>query len=210
MNTIDLQEFTENFMEISNRLTNAEIRMLYLLITEPDVIKLSQQEFADKIGTHRRTINIGLKKLLEHKYISDIDEIELFMWAFRLGSCDFLYEGFFRFIAHKKSLPERIKCDRKFIIQTIEKGYPDMKFYFLYDREPLSKDVQSQIIKIINGTSGKHPKPKMNEITVNINELVRLKGIPLALTKEMVLQAIQEDYPRCLIIEIPIKQKNVL
>lgn len=73
MNTIDLQEFTNNFMEISNRLTNAEIRMLYLLITEPDVIKLSQQEFAKKIGTHRRTINIGYKNLFKQGYIGDKD-----------------------------------------------------------------------------------------------------------------------------------------
>jgi hypothetical protein len=72
MKTIDLKEFTDNFMETSYNLTPCEIRMLYLLITEPNVIKLSRQKFADKIGTHRRTIYLGLLKLLKHEYISDV------------------------------------------------------------------------------------------------------------------------------------------
>lgn len=71
MKTIDIKEFTDNFMVISSNLTHAEIRMLYLLITEPDVIKLSQQKLADKIETHRRTINIGLKKLVKYTYLRD-------------------------------------------------------------------------------------------------------------------------------------------
>lgn len=70
MKTIDLEEFTSNFMDISKNLTSSEVRMLYLLILQPDVINISQQAFARKIGTHRRTINIGYKKLLKHGYIS--------------------------------------------------------------------------------------------------------------------------------------------
>jgi hypothetical protein len=73
MKTITLNEFTSNFMEISENLTSSEVRMLYLLITKPDVIKISQQTFASEIGTNRRTINIGYKKLLKHGYISMID-----------------------------------------------------------------------------------------------------------------------------------------
>lgn len=73
MKTISLKEFTDNFMQISNNLTNAEMRLLYLFITEPDVIKLSQQQFADKIGTHRRTIWLGIKKLQKLNYISGIN-----------------------------------------------------------------------------------------------------------------------------------------
>jgi len=57
-------------MEISKNLTSSEMRMLYLLITKPDVIKISQQAFANEIGTHRRTINIGYKKLLKNGYIN--------------------------------------------------------------------------------------------------------------------------------------------
>lgn len=70
MKTINLLEFTSNFMEISKNLTPAEVRMLYLLITKPDVINISQQSFANEIGAHRRTINIGYKKLLKNGYIS--------------------------------------------------------------------------------------------------------------------------------------------
>jgi hypothetical protein len=57
-------------MEISENLTSSEMRMLYLLITRPDVINISQQAFANEIGAHRRTINIGYKKLLKNGYIN--------------------------------------------------------------------------------------------------------------------------------------------
>ena len=74
MKTINLNEFTSSFMEISKNLTSSEMRMLYLLITKPDVIKISQQMFANEIGAHRRTINIGYKKLMKNGYI-DIQDI---------------------------------------------------------------------------------------------------------------------------------------
>ena len=73
MKTISLKEFTNKFMAISDNLTRAEIRLLYLLITEPSVIKISHKSIADRIKTDRRTIWIGLKNLNEHKYISDIN-----------------------------------------------------------------------------------------------------------------------------------------
>jgi len=63
MKTITLKGFTDDFMEISKRLTHSELRMLYLLITEPQVVKLTQSEFAERISTDRRTINLGYKKL---------------------------------------------------------------------------------------------------------------------------------------------------
>lgn len=63
MRTITLKDFTDDFMEISKKLTHSELRMLYLLITEPQVVKLTQSEFAERISTDRRTINLGYKKL---------------------------------------------------------------------------------------------------------------------------------------------------
>jgi hypothetical protein len=77
MKTTSKDEFMLFFIEISQKLTLAELRMLYLLITEPEVIELSQQEFADRIKTHRRTINIGLKKLKKYNFIYDITIDEL-------------------------------------------------------------------------------------------------------------------------------------
>lgn len=74
MKTINLNEFTSDFLEISKNLTLTEMRMLYLLITRPDVIKISQESFAKEIGAHRRTINIGYKKLMKNGYI-DIQDI---------------------------------------------------------------------------------------------------------------------------------------
>ena len=73
MKTIDLKEFTENFIKISSTLTIAEIQMLYLFITEPSMINLSQQNIADRIGSDRRTVNIGVKKLKQKGYVSDMN-----------------------------------------------------------------------------------------------------------------------------------------
>jgi hypothetical protein len=70
--TTSIGDFIRYYLQISNKLTSTEMQMLYLLITEPEVIELSQQEFAKKLNTHRRTINIGLKNLKKHKYITDI------------------------------------------------------------------------------------------------------------------------------------------
>lgn len=69
MRTITLKDFTDDFMEISKKLTHSELRMLYLLITEPQVVKLTQSEFAERISTDRRTINLGYKKLRENNFI---------------------------------------------------------------------------------------------------------------------------------------------
>jgi hypothetical protein len=71
MKTISEDYFIQYFMEISQKLTLAELRMLYMLIKEPDVVKLSQEGFGNKIKAHRRTINLGLKKLKEYQYVED-------------------------------------------------------------------------------------------------------------------------------------------
>ena len=63
MKTIELNRFVSDFMEISNNLTHAELKMLYVLINDPDVINLSQVKFAEMLGVDRRTIIFGYKKL---------------------------------------------------------------------------------------------------------------------------------------------------
>ena len=73
MRTISLKEFTNDFMDISKDLTYTEIRMLYLLITKPEVRDLTQQDFANKLKTDRRTIYLGLKKLRGKKYLAGIN-----------------------------------------------------------------------------------------------------------------------------------------
>jgi hypothetical protein len=72
MKTISLNKFIDNYMEISKNLTHAETRLLYLLIKDPDVIKISRKILADIIGTNRRTIWLGIEKLQKFHYISDI------------------------------------------------------------------------------------------------------------------------------------------
>lgn len=71
MKTITENEFLEEFMKISQDLTYSEARMLYLIITEPYIIDIPQELFAKRIHAHRRTINIGLKKLRKLNYISE-------------------------------------------------------------------------------------------------------------------------------------------
>ena len=77
MKTIDLATFTSRFMEISKNLTLSEVRLLYLLITEPDVIKISQKELANITGTNRRTIWLGLEKLRQLDYITNDDSRDI-------------------------------------------------------------------------------------------------------------------------------------
>ncbi len=76
MKTIELNRFISEFMEISNNLTHAELKMLYVLINDPDVINLSQVKFAEMLGVDRRTIIFGYKKLREHGYLCDNDITE--------------------------------------------------------------------------------------------------------------------------------------
>ncbi|MCF8223500.1 MAG: HTH domain-containing protein [Bacteroidales bacterium] len=71
MRTITAEEFFKHFMKISQELTYAEIQLLYLIITKPEVIELPQQSLAEKLSVHRRTINIGIKKLRELNYIRE-------------------------------------------------------------------------------------------------------------------------------------------
>lgn len=72
MITISKYIFLRDFMEISRKLTLTELRMLYVLMIEPEAIELSQQEFAEKVDSHRRTINIGLKKLKELGFVKEL------------------------------------------------------------------------------------------------------------------------------------------
>lgn len=71
MRTITAEEFLKHFMKICQELTYTEIQLLYLVITKPEVIELSQQSLAEKLNVHRRTINIGIKKLRELNYIRE-------------------------------------------------------------------------------------------------------------------------------------------
>jgi len=74
MKSIDIKTFTSDFMAISKNLTLAEIRLLYLLITEPNVIKISRQGLASKVGMHRRTVWLAFEKFKKYKYLSTESE----------------------------------------------------------------------------------------------------------------------------------------
>ncbi len=81
MKAITKAEFFDRFIEISENLTITELRMLYLIMTRAEVTELTQEEFAKHLKTHRRTINIGLNKLKQYGYVSNIRSKEVVISA---------------------------------------------------------------------------------------------------------------------------------
>jgi len=145
MKTIELEEFVSNFMEISNDLTHAELRMLYTLINDPDVINLSQQQFADKLGVNRRTIVIGLQKLEQHKYISDknitltseqrakefiLTEFNKFYYNPKNDKEIKVGQDFYHKMLSELKPPKHISYDRKLLTATIKENYPQCEFFW--------------------------------------------------------------------------------
>lgn len=122
--TLTEKEFFAGFMNISQDLTYAEVRMLYLLITEPDIIELPQQIFADRIQAHRRTISIGLKKLRKLSYIHDSKFAEdKDMVNKELGSDDIAI------LKHEKATAKRV------IISSFEDYYSNNKKSFTVNED---------------------------------------------------------------------------
>jgi hypothetical protein len=124
MKTLTENEFFEQFMKISRNLTYSEIRMLYLIITEPHTIDIPQELFAKRIHAHRRTINIGLKKLRRHGYISETsspDEIEMVNNIF--GDDDNAISSY-----------EKVTA-RKVVINSFNEYYPQNKKDFVVNED---------------------------------------------------------------------------
>lgn len=180
MKTIAERYFFRNFIKISQELTSAEVRMLYLLITEPAISKLPQQEFADRIKAHRRTINIGLKKLKQLHYISDSNsemgkgegkELEIgnnviqkneeetakkvinnsFIDYYKTNKKNFIVnEDFFSFILGDIRLPIRFRHNRIFVLDTIKDKYPEISFYSELKGSNDSDDSHFYIVSRVN------------------------------------------------------------
>jgi hypothetical protein len=150
MRTISLNEFTYDFMDISKKLTYAEIRMLYLLITEPEVRNITQQDFANKIETDRRTINIGLKNLRRFNYLSGINFNHIKIDADKLKYPDNKLEEVY------KDVPtNEIVKNMKFIIGSYIDYYPDKK--------PHEIVVNEDFFNYVFGDKRLHMKLKYNK-----------------------------------------------
>jgi len=145
MKTIELEEFFFKYMEISNDLTHAELRMLYVLINDPDVINLSQQQFADKLGVNRRTIVIGLQKLEQHNYISDknitltseqrakefiLNEFNKFYYNPKNDKKIKVGQDFYHKMLYDLKPPKHVSYDRKLLTATIKENYPQCVLFW--------------------------------------------------------------------------------
>lgn len=145
MKTIDVSEFISDFLEISNNLTKAELQMLYILINDPDVINLSQQQFADKLGVNRRTIVLGLQKLEKLNYVSDknitltpeerakdfiLNEFKKFFGNPDKEKSIRVRQEFYHKILHEIIPPKHISYDRKLVTTTIRENYPESVFFW--------------------------------------------------------------------------------
>lgn len=174
------EEFLADFMKISANLTSSELRMLYVILKEPEVLNLSQEQFAKRISASRRTINIGLKKLRELNLINALDDktvADLSIQS-RINENNMLKgdlkqagkyvqkvfkehynrnpnnivvnEDFFSRILGDYGLNREIQYNRDFIIQTIKGFAPDCIFYFDKSRDSYASEEQYFIINKIN------------------------------------------------------------
>ena len=180
MQTIDERRFFRKFITISEELTYAEIRMLYLLITEPTIAELPQHEFAERIQAHRRTINIGLKKLKRLNYIYDdnlgkgkeeakelgIDNdmfqkqeeetakkviINSIPDYYKIKKRNFIVnEDFFSFILGDIRIPMKYRHSRIFVRDTIKDKYPKILFYSEQKQSDYKDESHYYIVSRVN------------------------------------------------------------
>jgi len=176
MKTYTPSEFYRGFLSLSENLTLAELRMLYLLITEPETICLSQEEFASKIHTHRRTINIGLRKFRECGIITNekvsndviVDErfkdipkqkigfnkryiIDRVIDFYQLNNDQqIVNEDFYNIILGCKSLHKKLKNNKEFINETIIESFPNYKFHFSLNKSDYKTEMEYSVISYLN------------------------------------------------------------
>lgn len=178
METCTPNQFFHQFLQISEKLTLAELKMLYLVITQPEVIDLSQQEFADKIQTHRRTINLGLKKLRECGYVADIEKNSikltdistdnipkrdiseakkfivnevLAFYKFR-NMQQIVNEDLYNSIIGSLHIHKKLRFNKEFITETIKKSFPEYRFHFSLDISDYASEMEFNVVYYLNQT----------------------------------------------------------
>jgi hypothetical protein len=224
MKTITEEEFLNRFLKISNELTYAEICMLYLLITEPYIVELSQQKFADRINSHRRTINIGMKKLKELKYISAssssketevvddkiIDDniilkseketaeqvvINSIKKYYPINKKDFIInEDFFSCIIGDMTLSEKYRNDKSFVIRVVRREFPKVSFYFEHNLSSYKDYSHYYVVNTINSAIIKAKKVNVYRIKLK-NILIKMND-NFSIKEEEALKIIKKEFPR--------------
>jgi len=196
MKTSTPNQFFHEFLQISEKLTLAEMRMLYLLITQPEVIDLSQQEFAEKIQTHRRTINLGLKKLRACGYLADLEKSpvqKLDIWAKDIPKDDYIeaqkfivgevkafyqfrnmrqiiHEDFYNHVIGRHHIHEKLRFKKEFITDTIMKSFPEYRFHSLLTKSDYASEIEFNVIDHFNNEIIRQRRVK--RFSINKTELM--------------------------------------
>jgi hypothetical protein len=230
METITEHEFFEKFMKISQDLTYSEVRMLYLIIAEPSIMDMPQESFAKRIKAHRRTINIGLKKLRKLGYIHDISYpdgnamgtnvmdddailsyekltakkviINSFNEYYPKNKKDFIVnEDYFHSIIGDIRLPEKYRRNKSFITETIRETYPDIRFYRDLTKSAYNNETHYYIARMVNAEIIK----ATNDLLYGIKTepLLRKMTENFSIEMDEALKIIKKEFPK---IRIEVKR----
>lgn len=232
METITQGDFVFWFMAISEKLTIAELRLLYLLITEPQEVEfMSQMELANKLHVNRRTINIGLKRLKEYNYIredttskkSESDStyenvpkraigqakkliIEMFIEYYgRSRKNVVVNEDFFCYVLGDLRIHNMLRYRRDFVGRTIKESLPGCKLHYNRKKEDYPSTTSYRIIsKINNEIINSRPD---NRYYIDKNKLFTFLFENFEIDEVDVLAVINSEFPRLTIrknrIELP-------
>ncbi len=228
MKTISEQEFFGEFMKISQDLTYSEVRMLYLIITDPSILEMPQELFAKRIQAHRRTINIGLKKLRKLHYIPEAtspDENEMvnnvlddnailshervtakkvvinsFNEYYPNNKKDFkVNEDYFHSIIGDIRLPEKYRRSKSFITETIRESYPEIRFYRDLRKSAYKDDNHYYITRMVNAEIVKATNDRFYGIKT---EPLLLKiSENFSVERDEALKIIKKEFPKIRITE---------
>ena len=228
MNTITENEFFEKFMKISQDLTYSEARMLYLIITDPSILEMPQEIFAKRIQAHRRTINIGLKKLRKLEYISDapsphenemgnnvLDDdailsyekvtakkvvINSFNEYYPKNKKDFVVnEDYFHSIIGDIRLPEKYRRSKSFITETIRESYPEIRFYRDLRKSAYKDDNHYYITRMVNAEIVKATNDWLYGIKTE--PLLRKINENFSIERDEALEMIKTEFPKIRLTE---------
>lgn len=228
------EEFLSDFMKISKDLTSAELRMLYLIIKEPEVLNLPQEQFAIKIKVHRRTINIGLKKLRELNLISadpdnlqdehdseinynnilkgDLVKSKKFVLMrlkehYHRNPHDFVVnEDFFSRILGDYGLHKELQYNRDFIIETIKEIKPDCLFHS--DLKMSSFDAIEHFYVISKINSEIQQERRKRRYYIDKNTLLQHFSENYSISEEEVRKVIKKNFPGLRIVKDRIRIKK--
>ena len=216
-------QFFHDFLQISENLTLAEMRMLYVLITQPEVIDLPQQEFADIIQTHRRTINLGLKKLRTCGYLAELEKSNIQLLdprakdipqrdisdaqKFIVGEVISFYqfgnvqqivnEDLYNSIIGSHHIHKKLRFNKEFITETIMKSFPEYRFHFLLTKSDYASEIEFNVNNEFNNEIIRQRDSK--RYYIDKTEFMDFLFVQYEISDAEALRIIKSNFPRIII-----------